>query len=92
MRIELFSNKATDLALDYKEYPNGIDFEGDVWTDEDGNVDYRGRFTTFDENENEVEIEIEPDPYDLCHALDVDIESAIMDWKTDYLSYLADTE
>jgi hypothetical protein len=92
MRIELFSGRETGLNLFPDLYEFGVDFEGDIWTDQEGNVKYSGNFETGDEDGNVIPLDIDPDPYELCEALNINIEDAIMEHRIDYLSYLSDTE
>lgn len=72
MRIELFEGLAIELNLS-KEYECGVDFEGTIWCYEDGEVEYRGRFNTVDEDGNVIPLpDFEPDGDRLLEEIGID--------------------
>lgn len=73
MRITLHEGLFIDLNFNNQPCEYGIDFEGTVWCCQDGEVTYRGTFSTVDEHGNCVPLpDFEPDGDELIEAMNID--------------------
>ena len=93
MRIWLFEGTELGLNLSPTQFEGGVNFEGDVWCNEDGDVFFKGRFWDIDEDGGVIPLpNFQPDGDELAYALGIDVGAEVLNHLHDMASYKHDIE